>query len=449
MGFFSLPERAFSWKGRETLRAEGMNPAELPRVQLLDYFARASRKEEVEESEEGPAALYVVLESSFMKSAHWLVLDDPEQSHASLGPADLSFTREPLSAQKEISEWGELEFQFENKTVTRVPLKHITPMIFPLKGTPYQVTVLRVLKDARVEAGKLIDQSENWNNPATELLMEGEGLQEKHTIFSQFPDFPTIHGMAPSRTGIRILYHRSSQAGGFKNELRFVTRESGLPFYQVRKRDEISQGELKLGEKYPTGWMDFQFRVEKHFPHARNGSYFSEESVQSQNEEHLSAIHVEMEWKGEKKSFWLGQGDKEVFQLGGRSFHGVYGLRMLPVGFRLKLREFRIEHYPGTNRPASFESDVTLMDDSTGLNKEINIRMNEPLKYRGFKVFQSGYQQPEGQPEVSIFTVAKDPGIPIKYAGALVMIAGIVTMFYSKRFSSRPGEKKKKEMKKF
>jgi cytochrome c biogenesis protein ResB len=97
-----------------------------------------------------------------------------------------------------------------------------------------------------------------------------------------------------------------------------------------------------------------------------------------------------------------------------------------------------MEHDPGTSRPASFESDVTLMDDSGGLRRDLTIRMNEPLKHRGFKVFQSGYQQPEGGPEISIFTVAKDPGIPLKYVGAVVLIGGILVMFYSKQFSGRP-----------
>jgi hypothetical protein len=58
------------------------------------------------------------------------------------------------------------------------------------------------------------------------------------------------------------------------------------------------------------------------------------------------------------------------------------------------------------------------------------------LVYRGFKVFQSGYQETEGEPEVSIFTVAKDPGIPVKYSGAVVLIVGILLMFYSRRFSN-------------
>ena len=154
----------------------------------------------------------------------------------------------------------------------------------------------------------------------------------------------------------------------------------------------------------------------------------------------IMAIQLEMEEGSVRKTFWLGQGDSKTFLAADRPFQLVYGLRILPVGFRLKLRDFRMERYPGTNRPASFESDVTLMDDSTGTVRETTIRMNQPLKYHGYKVFQSGYQQPEGGPEVSIFTVAKDPGIPLKYSGALLLIGGILTMFYSRQFSNRAND---------
>ena len=100
------------------------------------------------------------------------------------------------------------------------------------------------------------------------------------------------------------------------------------------------------------------------------------------------------------------------------------------------LRDFRLEQYPGTSRPASFESDVTLKDDGRGLVRNQTVSMNKPLIYRGFRIYQSGYSQPQGEPEISIFSVGKDPGVPVKYAGTIVMVTGIIMMFYFRRFSS-------------
>lgn len=440
LGFFPILPRAFPWKGQKRLHAD-------PNIWLVQYLPKTRREEKVESAERGSPALQVTLESSFMKVSHWLFLDDPERNHILLGPADLRFSREAAEKPKEspASGNGELEFQFSNASEgsrsIRLPIPGDFSKPVRLKETPYSVSIQQIFRDAVVEGKTLTDRSREWKNPACELVLEGKGLKERHTVFSNFPDFPTVHGLKPSEFGVRIFYHRNekSQAGP-RNELRFVWKESSLPRYQLRKGDSISEGEGRLGEFVRTGWMDFKFRVERYFPHGRLQAAFSPVSLKEATDRDLSAVQVEVEEGGQKKSFWLGEGDREEFRLGRKHFQLMYGLRTLPVGFRLKLRDFRLESYPGTRQPASFESDVTVQDDFAGISKEATIRMNQPLKYHGFKIFQSGYQQEEGSPEVSIFTVAKDPGIPVKYGGAILLIGGILTMFYSRRFSNREKE---------
>jgi len=424
-----IPHRPFPWKGRERLYGE-------PTIWLRQYLPKASRKEEVQESLKGSPALAVVLESSFMKANHWLVLEDPERSEILLGPAQLRFAKEKLTAPKKLRSGDFLEFQFKDRSV-KIPIPDRPPHAIPLKGTPYKVSDLRIFRNAEVQGNQLVDVSPEWENPACEFFLEGGGMKEKHTVFSKFPDFPTIHGRKPSRAGAQIFYRRPSEEFVPPNELRFVWQEAGLPLYQVRKGDRITDGSVKLGEEYETGWMDFKFRVERYYPHAKIRSVFREEPVSSQAEDHGGAIELEAEGKGKREIFWLGQGEDKELRFQDRSLHLIYGLKTTPVGFRLKLRDFRVEHYPGTGQPSSFESDVTLKDDSQGTLRDLTIRMNQPLVHGGVKVFQSGYQQPQEGPEVSIFSVAKDPGIPIKYGGAIVMIVGILLMFYSRRWSNQ------------
>ncbi len=445
-----IPPRAFAWKGRKKLHSE-------PDVWLLQYYPKANSEEKVGEAAQGPAALEVVLASSFMEVKHWLFLDDPDRSQILLGPAELRFTREKFvpQAEEKQPEAGHLEFQFGPSSPAgarsvKIPLDQNPKKSIPLAGTSYKITGLQIFKDARVDKNRLIDQSGDWNNPAAEFILEGNGLKEKHTVFSNFPDFPTIHGMKPSGAGARIFYTPSplsspprrgrGKGEGVGNELRFVWQETGLPIYQIRRKEGILEGTVELGKEHETGWMDFKFQVKNYYPHAGRQTVFSEAPVNSEAEGHLSAVQIEVGATGGNKTLWLGQGEDRESDFGGVKLHFLYGLRTLPVGFRLELKDFRVENYPGTNRPASFESDVVLKDDFTGTVREQNIGMNRPLKYRGFKVFQSGYQQDEGRPEVSIFTVAKDPGIPVKYAGALVLLGGVLTMFYSRRFSNRPKE---------
>ena len=115
--------------------------------------------------------------------------------------------------------------------------------------------------------------------------------------------------------------------------------------------------------------------------------------------------------------------------------HLIYGLETKPMGFELALKDFIMDTDPGTNKPASFKSAVTLVDVSKGIQRDVTIQMNEPLNYRGYTVYQSGYQVTPGEPDVSVFAVARDPGIPVKYAGAIIMITGILLLFYTVSFS--------------
>jgi len=55
--------------------------------------------------------------------------------------------------------------------------------------------------------------------------------------------------------------------------------------------------------------------------------------------------------------------------------------------------------------------------------------MNEPLVHGRFRLYQSSFQEPAHGREVSVLTAAYDPGRGLKYAGSLMICAGIFIMF--------------------
>jgi len=55
------------------------------------------------------------------------------------------------------------------------------------------------------------------------------------------------------------------------------------------------------------------------------------------------------------------------------------------------------------------------------------ISMNNPLRYRGFSFYQSSYI--EGPTETTVLSVRNDPGTPLVYAGFLIVMLGVVSMF--------------------
>jgi hypothetical protein len=61
--------------------------------------------------------------------------------------------------------------------------------------------------------------------------------------------------------------------------------------------------------------------------------------------------------------------------------------------------------------------------------------MNHPLHYRGYIFFQASFV--EGEPMMSIFSVARSPGLPLVYVGVTLISMGVLWMFYVKPWLAR------------
>jgi hypothetical protein len=97
--------------------------------------------------------------------------------------------------------------------------------------------------------------------------------------------------------------------------------------------------------------------------------------------------------------------------------------------FEVTLLDFRSEHYPGSAMAATYESLVRVQDPEHG-TFERRISMNQPLHHRGYVFFQASFV--EGEPMMSVLSVAQAPGLPIVYTGTAVLCAGVAWMFYVK-----------------
>ncbi|OIO39841.1 MAG: hypothetical protein AUJ75_00760 [Candidatus Omnitrophica bacterium CG1_02_49_10] len=78
-------------------------------------------------------------------------------------------------------------------------------------------------------------------------------------------------------------------------------------------------------------------------------------------------------------------------------------------------------------RPEDFISKVTVFKDGGAVMKK-DIRVNGPLKFGGFAFFQSSYDSESLK--WSGLQVVRDPGVPVVYAGFILLISGLMTIFY-------------------
>lgn len=135
--------------------------------------------------------------------------------------------------------------------------------------------------------------------------------------------------------------------------------------------------------------------------------------------------------------------DFELFEMDGLLYRLGYGAASIELPFALKLDDFKLEKYPGSMSPSTFESYVTVVDESKGKTFPYHIYMNHVLDYEGYRFFQSSYDKDE---KGTILSVNHDFwGTWITYIGYLLLALGFVwSLFNPKaRFAELQGRLKK------
>jgi len=63
--------------------------------------------------------------------------------------------------------------------------------------------------------------------------------------------------------------------------------------------------------------------------------------------------------------------------------------------------------------------------------------MNHPLKFAGYTIYQSGFEEDEkGAPVASVFSINKDPGRFVKSFGSLLFVLGSFVLFLRRNLRS-------------
>lgn len=101
-----------------------------------------------------------------------------------------------------------------------------------------------------------------------------------------------------------------------------------------------------------------------------------------------------------------------------------YGVKKIQLPFTIKLRDFQLERYSGSESPASYASEVSIIDNQQNINFDYRVYMNHVLDYRGYRFFQSSYDTDE---KGSILSVNNDKiGTYLTYFSYLIMAIGML-----------------------
>jgi len=100
--------------------------------------------------------------------------------------------------------------------------------------------------------------------------------------------------------------------------------------------------------------------------------------------------------------------------------------KFINLGFDIKLNKFVIHKYPGSNEASSYDSYITIFDKNKTF--KFHIYMNHPIVYKGFKIYQMGFDKNE-----SILFLNKDKGVYVTYLGYILLIIGFILLIFDKR----------------
>lgn len=116
------------------------------------------------------------------------------------------------------------------------------------------------------------------------------------------------------------------------------------------------------------------------------------------------------------------------FTYNGKNYSFTYGPRAETLPFELYLNAFELERYPGSKSPASYASEVMVVDE--GVDFPYRIFMNNVLDYKGYRFYQSSYDNDE---KGTILSVNQDrPGTYITYFGYTMLTLGMIFTFFAK-----------------
>ena len=130
------------------------------------------------------------------------------------------------------------------------------------------------------------------------------------------------------------------------------------------------------------------------------------------------------------------RGEPFAVNVGNSALEITYGADPIYLPFALQLTDFQMEKYPGSMSPSSYASELVLIDKERNVNRNVRVFMNNTLNYRGYKFFQSSYDQDEGGTVLSVN--ADQLGTSVTYIGYLLLGLGFVLALFSKtsRFHS-------------
>lgn len=176
-----------------------------------------------------------------------------------------------------------------------------------------------------------------------------------------------------------------------------ATAGSGLTMFAVERGEEKgvdSEGRIDLPAAYVT--------LENRKTGVTMGTY-------------LTAVSLSLERAPQRVAF------------GAKTYELTLRLRRTYKPYSLYLYDFDFKRYPGTETPKDYSAHVRVIDPSRGVHRDVRIWMNNPLRYGGDTIYQSGFDK--ASEATTVLQVVDNDGWMVPYVACMIVAAGMLGQF--------------------
>lgn len=302
------------------------------------------------------------------------------------------------------------------------------PFVIPAyEGEIRVVDYLKYVLSSR----KVVPDEAKKSGAGLRFQLQNDNVNVIEWLVQKKPDSMVTHNFGPAQ----IHLGEAPIHGRGANEVFLTPQKDGNTLsYVVFQKDQVKplkKGTVKEGDVFDPGFkMALNFRVLRYLPSAKED--WDLQPAARPTPMTTSAIKIIFD----NKEHWVLLNDMVKLFTNNSVYLLTYGNRRTDIGFKVDLKDFAVTRYQGTMRAMAYESIVNIADVG-----EAKISMNEPLKHKGLTIYQASFQEEEGKPVASIFSVNHDPGRFLKYLGSLVMSIGIVLLMWFKHLDFKIARK--------
>ncbi len=284
--------------------------------------------------------------------------------------------------------------------------------VFKIEGTEYTIKMLQYV----LNYGDIRPVSEQpGDNPAVQVEINGPEGVESRWVFEKFPDWDKMHHA--KYKNVKLSCSGIANTHMAKNTVKiFQSPDGRQDIVYIKDKRVVETMPWELEKRYAIADTGNQVTVANYFP----SFDFKKEVIKKSDTVGTPAIYVEVDGPSGKVDDWLFSNNQYATWYTDNNFALVY-----------ESTGESIKHF--TSKLRIEENGQTVAEKT--------IRVNDPLKYKGYVIYQSSYD-----PEAGAFSglqIVKDPGIPVVYAGFGALCFGVIFIFYVKPFLRKKSKKEK------